>query len=131
MGELVPIVIPLGFFYFFYKMCELFVTRKERIAIIEKISADLPGEAFSNTYFSNHTKFTKSTALHIGCLLIGIGLGIAIACIIDVSISNSVYEMDYRVKDALNIFYPALSALFGGIGLVISYFLEKKYRAKE
>ena len=126
-GPLASVLITGMFFFSFYKLCELFVMRKERRAIIDKISEGLPADSFKNTYFKQRMKVSKSGALHIGCLMIGVGLGIVLASVIDISISPSIPEHSrYRMYDSLNILYPSLSLLFGGIGLVVSYVIVRK-----
>ena len=79
MVPLIMGIITLGI----YKLFELFVCRRERMAIIEKLSdkittTDLNGK-FSLPDYSHNRSFG---ALKGGCLMFGIGLGLLIGFII-------------------------------------------------
>lgn len=131
MTALVPMVICGLFFYFTYRIFELYARRKERMAIIEKLSNGIDPELLRNQF--NISTFKDSSygswAIRIGLLLIGVGLGVAIAAIIDmlaVAPSEVNNEVFYGFRNAISVLYPALAAIFGGLGLVIAYFIEKK-----
>lgn len=136
MTALVPMVICGLFFYFTYRIFELYARRKERMAIIEKLSNGIDPELLRNQF--NISTFKDSSygswAIRIGLLLIGVGLGVAIAAIIDmlaVAPSEVNNEVFYGFRNAISVLYPALAAIFGGLGLVIAYFIEKKGEDKE
>lgn len=61
------------------------------------------------------TRVNPASALRWGCLFMGVGLGIFIANIID--------SMRDDRNDAI---YPALILFFGGLGLLISYYIQLK-----
>ncbi len=115
--ELYPAIMVLGIAYAVYKLVELFARRKERMAIIEKISlnegAVIPPDI--TKWFSPPTQ--TSWALRLGLLLAGLGLGLGIAVIMNYCMGN------LPNGDAL---YFALMLLFGGLGLVIAYLIEQK-----
>ena len=77
----VPVVCGI-FVLGFYKLFELFVCKKERLAIIEKI-----GEKFSPDMLENKINLpsvgnVSFSALKFGCLFVGIGLGLLVAYLI-------------------------------------------------
>ncbi len=57
--------------------------------------------------------------IKFGLLFIGIGLGILTAFILNQILSKNVFE-----------FYPAFIFIFGGLGLVISFFIAQKENRK-
>ena len=81
------IVVPLTtgiVFAAIYGLFELFVRRKERLAIIEKIGDKLDASACEGklglpSYKGNHISFSS---LKAGCLLTGIGLGLLVGFLI-------------------------------------------------
>ena len=83
-----------------YGLFELFVRKKERLAIIEKISNNLDASAFEGKLgLPNYMSRVSFSALKVGCLLAGIGLGLMIG---------------------------ASVLLFGGIGLIVAFIIELK-----
>jgi hypothetical protein len=64
------------------------------------------------------------TALKIGLLLIGAGLGLFIAFVLDNTILN------FNERGDFPAIYFALIAVFGGIGLFISHLIEMKESKK-
>ncbi|CAK7042276.1 MAG: hypothetical protein PARBA_01413 [Parabacteroides sp.] len=124
-----------------YGLFELFVRRKERLAIIEKIGEKLDASAFEGKLrlpkygaFSN----ISFSSLKAGCLLAGIGLGLLIGFIVTTSIgmsSNMSYMGDgwqgwYRHELAGTV-YGASVLLFGGIGLIVAFIVEMKLHKNE
>ena len=101
-----------------YGLFELFVRKKERLAIIEKIGDKLEPSAFDAKIglprLSTNLSFSS---LKAGCLLVGIGLGIFFLSISTVACDN--YEMRSAV-------YGASVLLFGGLGLIVAFILEMK-----
>ncbi len=116
---LVPPIIVLGIAYAIYKLVELFARRKERMAIIEKLSTSdgkiVPLDI--TKWFSPPAP--ASWALRLGLLLTGLGLGLGLAVIM------RYYMGEVPGGDAL---YFALMLLFGGLGLVIAYLIEQKQK---
>lgn len=114
--------------YGFYSFCELFVRRKERMAVIEKISN---GEFKSLPDLNRLPMLGRGaynfSALSIGCLFVGIGIGLVIACLIDIMAYDyaAISDMSER-RVIFDILYPALSVTFGGVGLVTSFLIEKR-----
>ena len=111
-----------------YGLFELFVRRKERLAIIEKIGERLDGSAFDGKLAlpGYGPKFSVS-ALKAGCLLAGIGLGMLVGFIININLaSSSLYADDWFRGEVAGVAYGASTLLFGGIGLIIAFIIETK-----
>lgn len=131
---LVPLVvgiITLGI----YKLFELFVCRKERLAMIEKL-ADKVNNGEVNSNFSLKLNYSRSRftfgSLKAGLLMLGIGLGLLIAFFICLYAFPSYAENEaWHIERQANIVYGACVLLFGGIGLLIAFLIETKVHTKE
>ena len=131
------IVVPLTtgiVFAAIYGLFELFVRRKERLAIIEKIGDKL--DASAPSYKGNHISFSS---LKAGCLLTGIGLGLLVGFLISTVLAvgggDDLFLSDgwrgwYR-SDVAGTVYGASVLLFGGIGLLVSFVIEMNMKKKE
>lgn len=110
MLELTPILVLLIIFGFIYGIVYLGVKRKERQAMIDKgvdpsVFTDLrPGMA----------------GIRYGLLLIGVAVGILVGNILD---ATTVLEEE--------VSYFSMIFLFGGLALLISYFIEKQQNRNE
>ncbi|TWR30532.1 hypothetical protein FPZ43_06225 [Mucilaginibacter pallidiroseus] len=104
---LIPISICLGLFAMIFGI--VYLRNRERMAMIERGMDPRSYKAQPAPYQN----------LKWGLLLIGAGLGLFLACVLDHTTFNSTQDDNEAV-------YCALIALFGGIGLVISYNIEKK-----
>ena len=98
-----------------YALFELFVRRKERLLIIEKISermdiADL-GKRLSLPSYSL-PRFSFSS-LKTGCLLMGIGLGILVGFFCNLIVAANSHSLDFRNE------YEAISQLMGASVLFV------------
>jgi hypothetical protein len=125
-----------------YKLFELFVKRKERMAIIEK-SLDLVNNNELNPSINIPainfgTLNLSSGALRIALLLMGVGLGCIIAFIIQcflVDYYRGVNMDDYYIRTTVHqtifVLYFSFIAIFGGLGLLIAYFIESKQSKKQ
>lgn len=109
------VLVPIALFIVTF--AAIFVLRylyhKEKMAMIER------GMCFSDSYAKQKTVFS---ALRLGLLLIGVGMGLFIAYILD-------YFVFIKSSDNAAIYF-SLITLFGGLGLFISYNLEKKEEGK-
>ena len=106
MVPAVMTIITLGI----YKLFELFVCKKERIMLIEKMDErgllpqmDTPKLRGSSFSFS---------ALKIGCLLAGMGLGLLLGYL------------------TVSLIYGACVLGVGGIGLIVAFITELKLNKK-
>ena len=101
-----------------YGLFELFVRKKERLAIIEKIGDVKIGLPRLSANFS-------FSSLKAGCLLAGVGLGLLVGFIISVSTTN--YDLkNWGEREMVSSIYGASVLLFGGIGLIIAFLVEMK-----
>ena len=117
----------------FYKLFELFVCKKERLLIIEKMGEKFTPEMLEHKInFSSIGKFSSS-ALKLGCLLMGLGLGLLIGYLICTTTLQDYAEMgadsrlfNRNMRDTISIIYSACILLFGGLGLLIAFLVELK-----
>lgn len=131
------IVVPLTtgiVFAAIYGLFELFVRRKERLAIIEKISermdiADLGKRLSIPSYCLPRFSFS---ALKAGCLLVGIGLGILVGFLFNLMIAANRHHLDFNNEyEAITSAYGASILLFGGLGLIVAFVIETNMKKKE
>ena len=113
-----------------YGLFELFVRRKERLAIIEKIGDKLDVSALAGKFCLpsyNTPRFTFSS-LKAGCLLTGMGLGLLTGFFLQIMVITN-HSMDierYDVNQLIGAAYGASVLLFGGLGLIIAFIIEMK-----
>lgn len=103
---MIPILVPLGFFALVFGI--VYMQKKENLAMIDK-------------GMNPKTRTSRGPEpfryLKWGLLLVGSGLGLLIAYLIDLGIDR------YVTHPPL---YFALIAIGGGVGLIISYKMEMK-----
>lgn len=109
-GVLVPILVPMSMFAMIFGI--FYVRSQERMGMIER-GMD-PRSSVSKPF--NH-----SYTLTAGMLLMGAGFGLFLAS----------YIAHQNPGDNSVPTYMSLAALFGGVGLTIAYFIEKKSAKKE
>ena len=119
-------IITLGIFRLF----DLFVRKKERLAIIEKI-----GEKFDSSMIENKFSFPiKSSGnsifgtLKIACLLLGVGLGLLVGyfiCLNSIAGYNAM-DLQHNAYEISGVVYGASVLLFGGLGLLVAFVIEMK-----
>lgn len=130
------IVAPLITFIVFasiYGLFELFVRRRERMAIIEKLGDKLDPsimEGKLNFGVLTGNKFSFG-ALKIACLMIGIGLGFLAGFVICANCVPDYYTNGCYQGGVVGIIYGACLFVFGGIGLLAAFVAELKYAKKE
>ena len=101
----IAILVPIAAMAMIFGIVYLF--KKESLAMIEK---------GMNPRVRRPAPYTS---LKYGLLLMGSGLGLLIAYLIDVA--SSTIDGDENAS-----IYFALIAVFGGLGLIMSYMIEKK-----
>lgn len=106
MLELTPVLVLLVIFGFLYAVIYINVRRKERMALLEK-GAD--------PAIFHEPRTEKVTSLKYGLFLIGIAIGILL---------GNVLEATTALEPEVSYF--SMIFLFGGLALVISYFVGKK-----
>ena len=117
-------IITLGI----YKLFELFVRKKERLTIIDKIGDKLTPEILSGKIdFSTNIPKLSFSALKFGCLFMGLGIGILVAFAVHYNFADFV-ESSYQIKSAI---YGSCVLLFGGLGLIIAFIIELKIGKKK
>jgi hypothetical protein len=102
------ILIPISLFGALFGIIYIFImTRnKERMALIEKgVSAELFNKPIN----------TGKWSLKIGIMSIGVGIGIVIA-----NLMEAIGLLEEQVA------FPSMIFIFGGIGLVVSYYLTER-----
>lgn len=102
---LVAILVPIAGMAMIFGIVYLF--KKENLAMIEK-------GMNPKTY-----RPAPYTALKYGLLLVGSGVGLLLAYLIDVASSSINGDENPAI-------YFSLIAIFGGLGLIVSYRIEKK-----
>ena len=108
---LIPIVLFLSIFGIVYVY--LMTRNKERLSMIEKgMDVSLLSKQ------DGSTSPLKFWVIKVGFLMIGVALGIIVGSLA----SNSIMNEEQA--------YPSMVLLFGGLALVLSYFVEKKLREK-
>jgi len=109
---LIPILISLGLFAMIFGI--VYLRNRERMAMIERgfELQGTPPKKHDNSFFT----------LTMGLLLIGCGLGLFIASMIDY------FALQDRGNPAI---YFSLISVFGGLGLFTSYLIERKNEQKK
>lgn len=121
---LVFAIVTLGI----YKLFELFVCKKERLLIIEKLS-----EKFSPDMVDSKIKFPtigglSFSALKFGCLFMGIGLGLLVGFLIISFYTIGKVDVDSYWGHRGELIYAASVLLFGGLGLIVAFIVELKQK---
>ena len=128
MGNLVPIFVVGIVFYFTYKMIELPSRRREREMMIERMGRT-DGVTPNMLNIGGASKRSFS-GLRLGCLLIGVG--VLVGLIINTMLTHGGYSMNKWSEEQLfEVAYGAPVLIFGGLGLLCSYVLERRLRDKE
>ena len=100
-------LIPIAFFAVVYGIFHLYVRRKERIALIEK----------GQTAAIFNSEADVSPSLKYGIFCIGIAIGFLMGEVL----------AEYTHMNE-GVAYLSMIFLFGGIGLVIYYFIAQKHK---
>ena len=126
------IMVPLIFgivTYGIYSLFELFVHKKERLMIIEKLSekvdwAVLDGKLQLPSFAQKRISFS---ALKIGCLMLGLGLGLLVGFIFHTYVKVN-FGGDWEM---VSVAYGASVLLCGGLGLILAFIIENKMGKKD
>lgn len=116
-----------------YKVVELFVRKRERLMLINKITE------ISNTDFKGinlYNSGNKFTALRIGWLMLSVGCGFLFGFLINMMATYGKYATEFGVAWGYHnavgsIVYVACICICGGIGLLLSYKAERKAEHSE
>ncbi|MBP9018517.1 MAG: DUF6249 domain-containing protein [Rikenellaceae bacterium] len=128
----VPLVTGICIFGF-YKLVELFVRKRERIMLIERISQleniDSNKIDLSRIFGKEPYRNGRFVALRAGMLLIGVGLGLLVGFIIVYNTFGPfVGDFYYRSNGMAELIYGSTTLLFGGLGLLAAFIIEHKLR---
>ena len=133
MNDLVPILV-VGFSVLgIYKIFELYVKRKERILMIEKLVSLVENKEDDENRLKIRLPFVVDGdsgfgfwPLRISLLLIGIGTGCLFAVFIQIQ-----YPYPRISSELISMIYFASISMFGGIGLLAAYLIEQRKRAQK
>lgn len=119
-------IITLGI----YKLFELFVRRKERLNIIEKV-----GDKIDPSFLGEgqpvpvkiYGRFSFGS-LKAACLLIGIGLGLLVGYAISLNSFpfGAMLTDNYHQNQLTGVIFGASVLVFSGLGLVTAFIIEMK-----
>ena len=109
LAVLIPIFVPISMFAMVFGI--VYLHKRERMAMIERGMDPRSYKPRSQTY----------NTLKWGMFLIGAGLGLFLAYVLD----HTWFESMNRDENNPAIYF-ALIALFGGLGLFISFLIERK-----
>jgi len=112
LGVMAGILVPIAMFAMIFGI--VYLGKRERMAMIER-GMDPRRYKPQSAPFQN---------LKWGLLLIGAGLGLFLAYVLDHTLFNNM-RGDFD-RDGNVAIYFALIAIFGGLGLFASYRIEKK-----
>jgi len=137
MGYIAGICIVAVVTWGIYKLFELFARRKERLAIIDKLSERMNPEDVKEALDYSLLPKMKSTsfgALKASLLMIGIGIGLIVSFFLqyhylDVSsLSRDNWEVWNNANELKFILNFSGVAIFGGLGLLVAYLIEARKR---
>ncbi len=118
-----------------YKLFELFVKKRERLTIIEKLGDKLDVSVMQTKLslpVRIEGQFNFGT-LKVACLLLGVGLGLLVGYFIGLNtipgfnFDNSTHE----AYQASGVIYGSSVLLFGGLGLLAAFMVELNYSKKK
>ncbi len=115
-----------------YGLFELFARRKERLTLIEKMSDKMDRVPFDGKLgLPSYFKGISFSALKIGFLMAGIGLGILIGFFLNIAFSEAIRNGNWNNREMYSAVYGASVLLCGGIGLIIAFLIEMKMNKKK
>ena len=109
IGVLIPIIVPVAMFAMIFGI--IYLHKRERMAMIER----------GMDPRSNKPRSAPYQTLKWGLLLMGAGIGLFLAYVLDHSIFSSMNPDEENPA-----IYFSLIAVFGGLGLLTSFLIEKK-----
>lgn len=136
------VVVTFIIFSFIYMVFELFARRGERKMLIEKIveigKADVGrylNEYLGNTGMANIFRMRNHGSIRGALLMLGIGIGVMAGFFINYLLVGDAYLTSNRHWDVCNeevvvVVYIASVCIFGGLGMLIAYFIERKENGK-
>ncbi|HHV04010.1 MAG: DUF6249 domain-containing protein [Bacteroidales bacterium] len=127
--DLTAVLIVPTVFYFIYAVWTRTATKKERLRFLETLTSMSPDVLSAlkeiNPQWEINVKKDPKSNIRPACLLIGLGIGLLIVWLG----LTAWYPGDgvVSLRDEVNGFLILASPLlFGGIGLLVAYFIERK-----
>ena len=114
-------ILTLGF----YKLFELFVCKKERLLMIEKLGDKLSPDMLKDNISLPAVGGLSFSALKFGCLFMGLGIGLLVAFSIHYNFSE--FCDSRRIQ---SVVYGSCVLLFGGLGLLVAFLVELNINKK-
>lgn len=114
-------ILTLGF----YKLFELFVCKKERLLMIEKLGDKLSPDMLKDKISLPAVGGLSFSALKFGCLFMGLGIGLLVAFSIHYNFSE--FCDSRRIQ---SVVYGSCVLLFGGLGLLVAFLVELNINKK-
>ncbi|WP_321335481.1 DUF6249 domain-containing protein [uncultured Bacteroides sp.] len=133
MAPLIVGIVTLGI----YKLFELFVCKRERLAMIEKLSEKISGTlSFDKLSLPSYTQTHFSFGgLKAGCLLMGVGLGLLVGFLICINYfpyyGTGQGSSNWDIRQISGVVYGSCVMLFGGAGLIIAFIIEMQNGKKK
>jgi hypothetical protein len=112
-----------------YGIFELYARKKERLAIIEKIGDKYDPSLYDGKFSVLNLSVKSFSSLKIGCLLMGLGLGLLVGLFISMMFYSNNFDagMDkWRLDRFFEMAFGSSVLLFGGLGLLVSFLIERK-----
>ena len=111
-----------------YKVVELFVRKRERLMLINKLTEISNVDFKGISLYSSGNKFT---GLRVGWLMLGVGFGFLFGFLINMMATYGKYAYDFddvwRYHSVVGgIVYVACICICGGVGLLLAYRAERK-----
>jgi len=128
MGDITAIFVVGIIFLAIYKIFEVIIRRKERMMIIDKFEPVSGQELKLPDFNSGLGKFSS---LRVGCLLLGIGLGLVVGVLLALNINPAGLITGWTSHGLVELIYVACMMLFGGLGMLISFIIESKSSKKK
>jgi hypothetical protein len=113
LGVMIPILVPLAMFAMIFGI--VYLHKRERMAMIERGMDPRKYKPQSAPY----------QTLKWGLLLAGAGLGLLLSVIL---VTTCFANMDEDTKPGV---FFGMIAIFGGLGLIVSFMIEKKGKEEE
>jgi hypothetical protein len=113
LAILIPILVPISMFTMVFGI--VYLRNRERMAMIERGMDPRLNKPMNKPKSSGYNTFI----LTWGLLLMGAGVGLFLAYLLDHTVFKTMSEEDNPA------IYFALIAIFGGAGLFLSYRIEK------
>jgi hypothetical protein len=122
----IPIVMFVGLFTAI--ALNIYYKHKTNTMMSERVPIEALGE-WHRTNAEARINRNRVTGLCVGGLLVGLGLGTAIGCIL--LAANVIPQNTWFERDAIATFLVmSLAMLFGGAGMMGAYFLERRLNKK-